>query len=774
MTTFSTIGKPITRLEGTHKVTGDSAYAADLQLPGMLHCKLLRSPHAHARIKRIDASKALALEGVVRVATAEDLPKPDAKRLGNRANIMLAIDEVTFYGEPVAAVLAEDLSTAEQAIELIEVEYEELPVVLDPIAAMDPASPLARKPVQEIDRSEQRGHAAVEMQEHGSGQPSNIASQARFTRGDIEQGFAEADCVIERKWHSAMMHQGYIEPHATVADYNAASGELTIWTATQGQFFVRDQVSVMLKIPETKVRVIGMELGGGFGGKISLMQPLVGGLSRLVGRPVKHIFTRTDDLLGATPSPQCHVDLKTGMKKDGSVTAIKARLVYDSGAYPGAPAVVGAILIGGYYNFPHLDIESFEVLTNKVSVGAIRAPGAHNATFAIESHMDMMARELGLDPLAVRLQNAVGKGDEMPSKQAYPSIGLKECLQAAQESDLWKSRGKNGGADRLRLGGQVPPVPPGNGKKRGIGLAVGGWLGGLQPASAYVELNGDGTITVVVGANDITGTNTSFAQIAAEELGVPLDRINVVTGDTKTAPFAGMSAGSKTLFTVGRAVKAAAEDARQQLFAIAAERLEANPDDMESAEGQIRVKGSPDKALPLRRLGGITTGFGALHPPVIGRGAITARAQAPGFTAQIAEVEVDSDTGEVTVLRWFSAQDAGFAINPLSVAGQIQGGTAQGIGIGLWEEMLYDDKGRLLNPGFLDYRMPTAMDVPDIETKIVEVPSDDGPYGARGVGEPSIIAGAAAIANAVEDALGVRVTEAPITPERVLRALGKI
>jgi CO/xanthine dehydrogenase Mo-binding subunit len=760
MTTFSTIGKPITRVEGTHKVTGESVYAADIQLPDMLHCKILRSAHAHARIVRIDATKALALAGVERVVTAADLPKPEARRASNRGYVLLADDETVFCGEPVAAVLAEDPATAEEALDLIDVQYEELPAVLDPIAAMSDDSPLARKPVQEIDRSEQRGHTSVAVSEEGSGKASNIASQAKFSRGDIEAGFAEADIIVERSWHSAMMHQGYIEPHATVADYNAASGELTLWTATQGQFFVRDQVSMILRIPETKVRVIGLELGGGFGGKISLMQPLAGALSRLAGRPVKLVFSRKDDLLGATPSPQCHVELKTGMKTDGSLTAIKAKVVYDSGAFPGAPAVVGGILIGGYYNFPNLEIEAFEVLTNKVSVGAIRAPGAHNVTFAIESHMDMMAGQLGLDPLETRLKNAVAKGDEMPHKVAYPSIGLKECLEAARESDLWQSRGKNGGN--------------GNGKKRGIGLAVGGWLGGLQPASAYVELNGDGTVTVVVGANDITGTNTSFAQIAAEELGVPLEMINVATGDTKTAPFAGMSAGSKTLFTVGRAVKAAAEDARKQLFAIAAERLEANPDDMESAEGQIRVKGSPDKSVPFRRLAGITTGFGALYPPVIGRGAISARNQAPGFTAQIAEVEVDEETGEVTVLRWFSAQDAGLAINPLSVAGQIQGGTTQGIGIGLWEEMLYDDKGRLLNPGFLDYRMPTALDVPMIETKIVEVASDDGPYGARGVGEPSIIPAAAAIANAVEDALGVRVTEAPITPERVLRALGKI
>jgi CO/xanthine dehydrogenase Mo-binding subunit len=298
-------------------------------------------------------------------------------------------------------------------------------------------------------------------------------------------------------------------------------------------------------------------------------------------------------------------------------------------------------------------------------------------------------------------------------------------------------------------------------------------MGGLQPASAHVELNGDGTINVVVGSNDITGTNTSFAQIAAEELGVPLDMISVTTGDTKTAPFAGMSAGSKVTFTVGRAVKMAAEDARQQMFTIAADRLEANPDDLEAVDGEVRVKGSPDKSVPFRRIAGMSTGFGALHAPVIGRGAISARQQAPGFTAQIAEVEVDTETGEVTLLNWASAQDAGFAINPLSVEGQIQGGTTQGIGIGLWEEMMYDADGKLRNPSLLDYRMPTALDVPNIETAIVEVPSEDGPYGARGIGEPSIIPGAAAIANAIEDAIGARVDEIPATPERILRALGK-
>ena len=307
-----------------------------------------------------------------------------------------------------------------------------------------------------------------------------------------------------------------------------------------------------------------------------------------------------------------------------------------------------------------------------------------------------------------------------------------------------------------------------------MGLAVGGWLGGLQPASATVGLNGDGTINVIVGATDITGTNTSFAQIAAEVLNIPLSMVNVTTGDTKTAPYAGMSAGSKTTFTVGRAVKMATEDAREQILTIAAQRLEASPEELEMADGVVRLKGSDDKSITFARLGRISTGFGARHAPVVGKGTITARKQAPGFTAQVAEVEVDLDTGEVTLLRYASAQDAGFAINPLSVEGQIQGGTSQGLGLALSEEMAFDDKGRLLNANFLDYRLPTTRDLPFIEAIIVEVPSEDGPYGARIVGEPSIVASVATIANAVADAVGARVYDIPITPERVLKALGKL
>ncbi|MCH8345781.1 MAG: xanthine dehydrogenase family protein molybdopterin-binding subunit [Chloroflexi bacterium] len=755
---YRIVGKPITRIDGVGKVTGKTVYADDMKLPRMLHAKVLGSPHAHARIKSIDAGKARNHPGIAAVITAAELP-PFRKSESDRRHAIFAEDETLFYGQPVAAVLAEEPHTAEAALELIEVEYEELPPVLDPVAAIREDSPLARSPIGKVDRTEEKGHITTDVeQKEAEGKPGNIASQMTFNRGDVEQGFAEADVVIEETWRSAMVHQSYIEPHATIADYDPGpDGELAIWTSTQAPFFIRDEVSKALRMPESRIRVTATEVGGGFGGKIYLTELMVAMLAMIVRRPVKYIMSRKEDMLAATPAPQAIIDLKTGMKKDGTLTALKARLIYDSGAFPGAPMLPGCLTIGGYYKCANLEIQGLEVLTNKVSVGALRAPGAHNATFALESHMDMMAKELGLDPLEVRLKNAVEEGDPLPSGQPYTRIGLKQCLDAIGNSQLWKDRSE---------AKQHP--------NRGIALAVGGWLGGLQPASAIVSLNGDGTLNVIVGSADITGTNTSFAQITAEVLNVPLSMVGVTTGDTKSAPFAGMSAGSKTTITVGLAVKQAAEDVKQQMLKIASGRLECEPDDLEMIDGEIRVKGSADKSLTFLRLGRITTNFAAPFAAIVGRGSITSRRQAPGFSVQAAEVEVDPDTGELTILRYTIAQDAGFAINPLSVSGQMQGGASQGLGIALSEEMLYDDQGRLLNANLLDYRLPTTRDLPPIETIIVEVPSEDGPYGARIVGEPSIVAGAAAVTNAIDEAIGVRLYEVPATPERILKSLGKI
>ncbi len=750
------VGKRVTRLEGAAKVTGKTVYADDMKMPGMLHTSVLYAPHAHARIKSIDATKARAVPGVHAVITAADLPDYN-RNDSNRNGLIFPDKEVLFHGQPVAAVLSEDPHVAEEAVELIEAEFEPLPEVLDAVAAMEKDSPLVREPLHDVDRSEERGHISVETEEtEQQGEPSNIASSAPFERGDVAAGFAEADVIVDRTWRSAMVHQSYIEAHSTIADYDV-SGELRVWTSTQAPFHIRNELAQAFGIPENRIRITATEVGGGFGGKIFLTELMVAALAIAVRRPVKYIMSRKDDMLAATPAPYAHIELKTGMKRDGTLTALQARLIYDSGAFPGAPMLPGCMLIGGYYRCDNIDIKGYEVLTNKVSVGALRAPGAHNATFAIESHMDIMAKELGLDPLEVRLKNAVAEGDLMPNGQTYPAIGLRECLEAIAESDVWRRRR------------EVEATP-----NRGVGLAVGGWLGGLQPASAIVCLNADGTVNVTVGSADISGTNTSFQQITAEVLNVPLDMVNVETGDTKTAPYAGMSAGSKTVYTVGRAVKKAAEDLRQQMFELAMKRLEVEPEDMEVANCQVQVKGAPDRAMAFKRFGRLSTNFGAPFPVIIGRGAITARKIAPGFAAQAADVEVDPDTGGVTLHGYAIAQDAGFAINPLSVEGQMQGGVSQGIGIALWEEMQYDEHGRLLNPNLLDYRLPTSRDLPPIETIIVEVPSEEGPFGARIVGEPSIVAGAAAIGNAIDNAVGARVDEAPITPERLLRAMGKL
>ncbi|HEY5639205.1 MAG TPA: xanthine dehydrogenase family protein molybdopterin-binding subunit [Dehalococcoidia bacterium] len=750
------VGQRVTRLEGAAKVTGKTVYADDMKLPGLLHASAFYAPHAHARIKSIDTAKARAVPGVYAVITASDLPEYN-RNDSNRRGLIFPDEEVLYYGQPIAAVLSEDPHVAEEAAGLIEAEFESLPAVLDPVAAMEKDSPLVREPLGDVDRSEERGHVSVETEEtEQADEPTNIASTTPFDRGNVEAGFAEADVVIDRTWRSAMVHQSYIEPHSTIADYDV-SGELRVWTSTQAPFYIRDELAQALGLPENRIRITATEVGGGFGGKIYLTELMVAALAIAVRRPVKYIMSRKDDMLAATPAPFAHIELKTGMKSDGTLTALQARLVYDSGAFPGAPVLPGCMLIGGYYRCDNIDIKGYEVLTNKVSVGALRAPGAHNATFAIESHMDLMAKELGLDPLEVRLKNAVGEGDPMPNGQTYPAIGLRECLEAIAESDVWRRRR------------EVEATP-----NRGVGLAVGGWLGGLQPASAIACLNADGTVNVTVGSADITGSNTSFQQITAEVLNVPLDMVNVETGDTKTAPYAGMSAGSKTVYTVGRAVKEAAEDLRQQMFELAQKRLEVRPEDMEVANGQVQVKGAPDRAMTFQRFGKLSTNFGAPFPVIVGRGSITARKTAPGFSAQAADVEVDPDTGDVTLHGFAIAQDAGFAINPLSVEGQMQGGASQGIGIALWEEMQYDEQGRLLNPNLLDYRLPTTRDLPPIETIIVEVPSEEGPFGARIVGEPSIVAGAATIGNAIDNAVGARVDEAPITPERLLRAMGKL
>jgi len=756
-TTYANVGQRVVRRTAPQKVTGNTTYAGDLLLPRMTHVKIFRSSISHGWIKRLDVSKARAHEGVLAVITADDLPAHLPRDGANRLFTVFAKHEVVFHSQAIAAVIAETPYLAEEALDLIEIEYEELPAVYDMVEALDESSPPVRFTMEGIDRAELRSHTAGAdtNEEEEAPKISNITQRMVFSRGDVEKGFADADFVLERTYRAQWMHQGYLEPMSATVDYDTSTGEWRVWNSTQGDFTTREGMSKVLGVPENKIIVEFVEMGGGFGAKIQPWAAVIAGIAaKAVGRPVRLQYSRGEDLRAGVPSSGAYFELKVGVKKDGTFTSFKAKAVYDSGAFPGSPLMAGSNLLGAYYRFPNLEIEGFEVITNRVSQGALRAPGVPQATFAIESHVDQICQEMGWDPLEFRLKNAVVEGDLMPNGRRFPRIGLVECLQALKETNFW--------ANRNNLG-------PGE----SIGFAVAGWLGGAQPASAVMTLGQDGGLNVLVGANDITGTNTSFGLIAAEVMGINPDRINVTTGSTASAPYAGVSAGSKTLRTVGAAVFKAAEDVRDQMFRIAAERLEANPADLAMADGKVSVKGSPDKALTFELMFAMTQGVGSTASPIVGRGDVPSPTMAPGFTVQAAKVKVDPMTAEVTVKDAVVVQDVGFAINPMVVEVQMQGGMFQSLGIGMSEELILNSRGQLANPTLMDYRIPVALDMPKIETKIVEVPTGEPPFGAKGIGEPPIAPGAAALANAIaSNPNGARVFQMPITAERILKARG--
>jgi CO/xanthine dehydrogenase Mo-binding subunit len=501
------------------------------------------------------------------------------------------------------------------------------------------------------------------------------------------------------------------------------------------------------------VKVVPLEVGGAFGAKYALLDPLVAGLAWKINRPVRLVYTRSEDFLAGTPAPGTVIRVKTGARRDGTLTALDATVVVDTGSYPGGTAGIVTLLLGGTYRWPNLRIDAYEVLTNKPGSGAYRAPGAPQACFAIEGQMEEMARALDLDPLDFRLRNAVTRGDPMPDGPEWPRIGSHEVLRALQEHPLWRNRAQK---------------QPGE----GVALAFGGWPGGTQPASAACRLNADGSISIVVGSVDISGTNSGFALMAAEAFGAPLESIDIVEAGTDSAPFAGASGGSKITYTVGTAVMQAAEEARRQVLEIAADHLEAAPEDLQIVGNQVQVRGVPDRGVSLETIATLSTGFGQKYQPVLGHGRVGQSQSAPGFVAHLVRVHVDSDTGVVRVLEYVSAQDVGRAINPAGVEGQVRGGVTQAIGWALYEQMVYDEAGHLRTGTFADYDLPSAPEVPAIENIMIEVPSENGPLGARGVGEPPVVPGAAAIANAIYDAVGVRPTELPMTPESILKLLG--
>ncbi len=741
-TKYKVIGTRPIRHDGVDKVTGRAQYGADVTLPGTLYAKVLRSPYAHARIVSIDTREAEALPGVRAVVTAKDLPQAEDKtqdlgegavNLRELSNNVLADDKVLYRGHAVAAVAATSAHVAEEAVKLIRVEYEPLPPVLDVRDAMREDAPL----LHENQRT--KSMAGV------SDKPSNVAQHLHFQKGDVEQGFKEADVVVEREFTTKMVHQGYIEPHATSALWNQ-DGRLTIYTCTQGAFPVRAQVAELLRMPVSRIKVVPTEIGGGFGGKIPIyLEPVAALLSKKSGKPVKVAMSRTDVFEGTGPTSGSYMKVKVGAKKDGSVTAVQAMLAYEAGAFKGSPVGAGCMTMLAPYDVPNAVIDGYDVVVNKPKVAAYRAPGAPNAAFAIEQVMDEVAEKLDIDPLRFRLQNGSKEGTVQANGATFPRIGNLECVQAALASAHYNT--------------------PLEGPNRGRGVSSGFWFNVGLKSSVTASVNPDGTVSLTEGSTDIGGTRASIAMQLAETLGIAAEDVKPQVADTDSVGYNDVTGGSRTTFASGYAAYEAGQDIIRQLKERAAKIWEVEPDTVSYEGGVLKTSADASKRMTFKEIAAQVMRTGA---PVVGRATVAPGGVGGAFSTQIADVEVDPETGKVTVLRYTVVQDAGTAVHPAYVEGQMQGAVAQGVGWALNEEYFYDESGRMANASYLDYRMPTALDLPMIETVIVEVPNPGHPYGVRGVGEVPIVPPLAAVANAVYRATGHRFTDLPMSPGRIL------
>lgn len=745
---FKVIGTRPIRHDGVDKVTGRAKYGADITLPGLLHGKVLRSPHAHARIKSIDVSAALALPGVKAVITSADFPKLQSGvvpmgELAMNPHYMsmnfLAHDKVLYDGHAVAAVAATSPHIAEEAVKLIKVDYEVLPHVLDAQEAMKETAPILH--------TELRTSGSPEK----SDKPTNVASQVRFARGDLEAGFKAADVVVEREFHTAMVHQGYIEPHNAVAQYNA-DGQTTIWSSTQGAFTARDQCALALNIPASSIKFVPAEIGGGFGGKIPIyLEPLALLLSKKTGKPVKLVMSRGEVLRATGPTSGSRIRVKMGANKKGEITAAQVWMAYEAGAFPGSPVGAGCMTLLAPYNLENLQIDGFDVVVNRPKTAAYRAPGATNAAMGAETVIDELAEKLGIDPLEFRRINGAKEGTAQPAGPKFLRIGYLETLEAAKNSEHYKS-----------------PLPKVNGKLVGRGVASGFWFNAGFQSSATVNINSDGTANVVTGSPDIGGSRASCAMIAAEVLGLKAEEVHPVVADTESIGHTDMTGGSRVTFATGYAVYEAAQDAVNQLKLRAATLWKAKPEEVIFQDGVVSRTTNGQESLTLKELAAKLPRAGG---PVGGRASVNPRGVGPAFATHVVDVAVDPETGKVDILRYTATQDVGKAVHPSYVEGQIQGAVTQGAGWALNEEYYYDDKGTLRNAGFLDYRMPTTLDMPLIETVLIEVPNPGHPIGIRGVGEVPIVPPPAAIANAIYRAVGVRMTELPMSPPKVAKAV---
>ena len=741
------IGTRPVRPDGVPKVTGLAQYGADFSLPGMLWGKILRSPHAHARIRSIDTSQAQALPGVKAVMTSADLPEQKFEYVGperiavnfwHMTRNIMAREKVLYEGHAIAAVAAVSAAVADEALRLIKVDYEVLPHVIDVDQAMRPDAPLL------FENMIPRGI------EPPPDKPSNISKRVEFKIGDLDAGFAAADEIVEMSFKTAPVHQGYIEPQACLARFDA-DGQAEVWVSTQGHFIVRTYTARLLGMKTGDLRVHAAEIGGAFGGKtVVYLEPVAGVLSRKSGHPVKIVMSREDVFKATGPTSGASMTIKVGVKKDGKIVAAEGLFKYQAGAFPGSPVMNGCMCGFAPYDIANVRTVGYDVVCNRPKATAYRAPGSPISAFAVESTLDMVAAKIGMDPLQFRLKNTAKLGTPTVWGPKHAHNGFAETLQALQ-----------------RHPGYTVPL----GKNQGRGVASGYWFNGGGESSATVHVNEDGTVVVATGSPDIGGSRASMALMAAETLGIEYDKVRPIVADTNSVGYTQGTGGSRVTFATGLAVVNACNKVIEELRVRAAMIWDVHADDVIWEDGCARPAGAKVGKFEPLSLKAIAAKRTATGGPVSASASVNAGGQAPGFAAQFCDVEVDPETGHVKILRYVAAQDAGRAIHPGYVEGQIEGGVVQGIGWALNEEYIYDREGRLTNAGFLDYRIPVASDLPMIETVLVEVPNPNHPFGVKGVAEVNIVPPMAAIANAIDHAIGRRMTELPMSPPKVLAAL---
>ncbi|OGA51932.1 MAG: oxidoreductase [Betaproteobacteria bacterium RIFCSPLOWO2_12_FULL_62_13] len=738
--------RPI-RPDGVPKVTGLARYGADYSLPGMLWGRILRSPHAHARIRSIDTSKAQALPGVKAVMTSADLPEQKFEYVGpervavnfwHMTRNIMAREKVLYEGHAVAAVAAVSKRIAEEALRLIEVDYEVLPHVIDVEEAMQPDAPLL------FEDMIPRGI------EPAPSKPSNISKRVEFKMGDVEAGFAAADEIVEMNFRTAPVHQGYIEPQACLARFDS-DGQAELWATSQGHFQIRALTARLLGMDVGNLRVYPAEIGGGFGGKnVPYVEPVALVLSRKAGHPVKIVLSREEVFKACGPAPGSSMTVKIGVRKDGKIVAADGLFKYQAGAVPGSPVMNGCMCAFAPYDIPNVRSVGYDVVCNRPKTAAYRAPGSPISAYAAESVMDMAAAKLGMDPLQFRLKNIARPGTPTVWGPKHAHEGFAETIQAL-----------------MKHPGYSAPL----GKNQGRGVASGYWFNNGGESSAAVHVNEDGTVLLATGSADLSGTRASLALMAAETLGIDYDKVRPIVADTASIGFTGLAAGSRTTFGTGIAVVEACKKVIGDLRARAAMIWDVKAEDVIWEDGHARPAGENKGRFEPLSLKAIAAKRAVTGGPITAEVSVNAGGVAPGFATEMCDVEVDPETGQVKVLRFVAAQDVGRAIHPSYVEGQIQGGAAQGVGWALNEEYIYDQSGRLENPGFLDYRVPVASDLPRIDAVLVEVPNPNHPFGAKGVGEANLVPAIAAVANAVSNAIGRRMNDLPMSPPKILKAM---